>query len=605
MAEKSNPKDAAAQADEGVKIRKKSEPAAEPEGQAPREQASAPAPRQQASSPEPAEPEPRAQEGGDEEGFDPNQLSRRVVDPNTRPAEPQRSRGKPQELRTFDEGATTDDFAALFEGGGGQAPERQKLEVGDSVVAPITHIDRRHIFVDLGGRNEARAPRGQYEDDGELEVAVGEEHEFYVLRFTREGVELGKHLDTREAGLSVLEDAEASGAPIQGRVESKNKGGFVVDINGVKAFCPVSQIDMQYVEDLDVYLGQTFRFQVTEVREGGRNVVVSRASLQRQEAAEQRKKTLAALEQGSVTTGTVRSIRDFGAFVDLGGVDGLVHVSEMGWGNINDPREVLSEGDTVEVKVLDIEREEGGDVRIGLSIKQLEQDPWERVNEELAVGDKVRGLVVRTAPFGAFVELMPGVDGLVHVSEMSWEHVRRPDDVLEVGQSVEVEVQDIDLVRQRVSLSMKSLEGDPWEAAAEDYPVGDEVQGIVEKIEDFGVFVNLGEGITALLPRSEMQLNREQTPHSKARQGATITARVLQVEPGRRRMALTLREDVDPEQEARRAEERERSSQGRDGDRPRRQDRPSSSSSSSSKGSSSGGSFGTLGDLINMKRDED
>lgn len=557
---------------EGVRVRKKKDAA----------EAAAPV--------VPPEKEQEVQQRLAEEHFDPSKLSRRVVDPKSSSS----SRGPSQpleRLRTFaDASATTDDFAALFEGEGGGAPKRQRFDLGDRVEGLVTHVDSRYIFVDLGGRGEARAPRAQYEDDeGNLEVTVGEPHEFVVLRFTAEGIELGKHMDMRQAGLGAIEDAEAGGMPVQGRVTSRNKGGFVVEIAGVEAFCPVSHIDLHNAEDLDVYLNQTFSFKVLEVRDGGRSVVVSRSELLREEAARQREETMGKLEPGLILTGTVRSISDFGAFVDLGGVDGLVHISEMSWGSVDKPSDVVSEGDQVEVKILDIEERPGKRPRIGLSMKQVQEDPWESVNEKLHVGMKARGKVVRTAPFGAFVEILPGVDGLVHVSEMSWEHVRRPSDVVSPGQEVEVEVLDIDLARQRISLSMKAAEGDPWATATEDFPVGDRVEGVVEKIEDFGVFINLGAGITALLPRSEMALGRNETPHSKARMGAPIEARVLRVEPERRRMALTLREDADDQDRRPRR------------DRPRKQKRQSQSRGFQDD---SGGFGGTLGDLLKKKRDD-
>ena len=518
--------------------------------------------------------------------------ARRVVNPHAS-SEPASMAEVEEEVEV--EVVTTDDFAAMFEGAGGfAAPERRRVELGDKIEGQIVHIDKSFVFVDMGGRGEGRAPRSHYVDEqgeeGALLVSVGETREFYVLKFTREGVVLGEHLDASGAGLEALEQAEASGLPLEGRVASRNKGGYVVEFGGVEAFCPISQIDLYRVEEdnLDQYLEKTYRFRVVEVRDGGRSVVVSRAALLREEAEERKKETMAKLQVGDVLTGTVRNIRDFGAFVDLGGVDGLVHISELSWGGVETPGEVVSLGDQVEVKVLEIEPREDKDPRIGLSIRQAQSDPWETVNEKFQVGQRVQGRVARTAHFGAFVELDSGIDGLVHVSELSWEHVARTDAIVKVDDQVEVEILDIDILRRRISLSMKALAGDPWGDAVKDFPVGSEITGAVEKVEDFGAFIALGGGVTALLPRSEMALGRAQTPHGAYKVGAVVSARVLTVEPDRRRMALTVREDADFDGTSSAPSN----------------DRPSAPRKEAGYREAPGGGFGTLGDLLKFKRDD-
>lgn len=584
---------------EGLKMRKKqaqsSEPAPAAAEQAPAAEAKPAAKPVQAQA-----REVKQEQAAKEKAFDPSSLSRRVVDPRKGDPVAKKSQPKPEPVRTFNDSVTTDDFAALFESGGeASTPSRRYFEVGERVEAVVTHIDSTSVYVDLGGRNEARAPRAHYlDEEGNLEVKVGETHEFFVLGF-KGGIQLGKHLDASQQGIGALEDAQASGVPMQGRVTSKNKGGFVVDISGVEAFCPVSQIDLYNADELDVYVNQTFNFKVVEVRDGGRSIVVSRAALLREEAARQREETMGKLAPGEIISGVVRSISDFGAFVDLGGVDGLVHISELSWGNVDKPSDVVSEGQTVEVKVLDIEERDGKRPRISLSMKQAQEDPWATINEKFHVGMDTRGTVVRTAPFGAFVEITPGIDGLVHVSEMSWEHVRQPSDVVNVGQEVDVQILDIDIVRQRISLSMKAAEGDPWSDIDEKFPVGAEVTGHVEKIEDFGVFVSLEGGITALLPRSEMDLGRNESPHNKARIGADITARVLSIEKGRRRMALSLRssDDIEANPDAGRG-----SGGGRDSNRGGGSSRKQKDSGPRSfSDDSSGGFGGTFGDLFKKK----
>ncbi|MEM1349625.1 MAG: S1 RNA-binding domain-containing protein, partial [Myxococcota bacterium] len=491
---------------------------------------------------------------------------------------------------------TTDDFAAMFEGGGGRYVERRRFEMGDKVMGVIAYIDSNFIFVDLGGRGEARAPRAQYTDaDGALEVAEGEEVEFTVLGFSAEGIMLGKHLDARDAGMDMIEQAYEARLPVQGKVVSKNRGGFVVDVFNQEAFCPISQIDTRRVEaeEFELYLNRTFAFRITEIRDGGRSIVVSRAALLREEEEARRAELMQRIAPGEIVSAVVRSIQDFGAFADLGGVDGLVHISELSWGNVDHPTDIVREGQAVEVKILEIEsRGEGKSPRIALSMKQAQSDPWDTVHEELHVGKQVDGVVVRVAPFGAFVELYQGVDGLVHVSELSWEHVSRPSDVVSVGDRVRVEILEINLAKRRIGLSMKSVGGDPWSSIHERFAVGMEVEGEVKNIEDFGVFVDLGGGITALLPRSEMNLSRGEEPYSKARSGKRMTARVLDIKAGARKMALTLREDVREDEGGAHRESR--------GDSRRDQRGSGGSPRSWTDNTGSGGGLGTLGDLLNL-----
>ena len=495
--------------------------------------------------------------------------------------------------------ATTTDFEAMFMEQADRVPSRRFFETGERVEGRITKITDRFILVDLGVRSEGVASREQFlTDEGELEVSEGETREFFVLRSGCDGVVLGKQLDARQASAALLEQALDSGLPVQGRVTGKNKGGFEVELLGATAFCPFSQIDLRNAEEPDVYLNETFRFKVTEVREGGRRIVVSRAALLREEQERQRKELLDSIEEGQVRDGVVSNVREFGAFVDLGGVDGLVHISELSWDTVEKAEDVVRPGDAVTVRVLGIEERPKG-LRISLSMKQAMGDPWETVQEQFHVGQNVRGTVTRTAPFGAFVQIARGVEGLVHISELSWDHVRRAEDVVSQGQTISVQIQDIDLLRRRISLSAKLAQGDPWQDVADRFAVGAEARGTIEKVEDFGVFVALGDGITALLPRSEMELGRNETPHSKARAGEEIVARVLSVDLEQRRMALTWRDgdvslDTPP---PRRASQRDHRNTSRDDRQDRGQQGPRSYQD---EGAASG--FGTLGDLINFNR---
>lgn len=514
----------------------------------------------------------------------------------------QQSVGEPVQ---FEASATTEDFAALLESAGGKTPERKRLDIGQRVEGTVTSITERFVFVDLGGRTEGIAHRDQFMDaEGHLEVEEGQLLALFVLSKGAEGLTLGKVMEVQQAGVEALEQARESGMPITGKVTARNKGGFDVEINALRAFCPTSQIDINSSADPDSFIGQTLQFRVTDVREGGRNIVVSRAQLMREEQRRAREEAMQKIEVGAVLTGTVRSIADYGAFVDLGGVDGLVHISELGWSSVDKPGDVVSVGDSLTVKILEIESRGGNkSPRIALSVKQAQADPWETVQSELQVNTTVPGKVVRMAQFGAFVEIKPGVDGLVPLRELSWKHVARAEDVLKIGQQVSVSIQDIDLTRRRISLSLRAAEGDPWLKVAERLAEGQEVSGKVEKVEDFGAFVELGDGVTALLPRSEMSLGKGETPHSRYKKGVDVTARILTIQPEQRRIALSLKEGADLEQ----AREAARSGAapdrgGKRDERGPRRDQPAREPSPPASALKSSGNFGgTLGELFQLK----
>lgn len=484
-------------------------------------------------------------------------LSRRVVDMSAERPRDSRARGESEPSPTLQSRAALEaagpqpgvrvesgslaDFEALL-AESGSTPRRERVEVGEKVQGTITSVGEKWIYVDLGGGREGVARTGDFVGkDGEVTVSPQEVRSFYVLSTSDGTITLGEQLSTREAAMDAIDMAVQSGAPLSGRVVSKNKGGFEVDLGGVRAFCPISQIELGFTENPDEHVGRAYQFRVTEVREGGRSVVVSRAELLREEQERAARKLLEELKEGMVVDGTVTRLADFGAFVDIGGVEGLVHVTELGFTRVDHPRDVVREGEKVRVKVLGITEGERG-LRISLSMKETMADPWEAALQTVHVGAKLSGVVNRLEPFGAFVEVAPHVEGLVHVSEMSWEkHVKRPSDIVSVGQQVQVEVLDVDLARRRISLSMKSEAADPWSNVTDRFAIGQEVSGTVENIEDFGAFVSLGAGVTALLPRGEMGLSGNATPHARFSRGDTVSARVLSIEPSRRRMSLTLK----------------------------------------------------------------
>lgn len=543
----------------------------------------------------PVEPTVRKPEGDEDGKAEMPFLGRRVVDMSThkpKKKKQEKSNG-PSSILTQDSGASdlgdspgvrvqdgslSDFEAMLAESAGAPAPTR--VEIGDKIEGLVTSVGQKWIYVDLGEGREGVARTSDFVgDDGEPTLAAGARRDFFVLGLKEGTITLGDQLSTRESAMDAIETAAESGVPLNGRVADKNKGGFEIDLGGVMAFCPISQIELGFTDDPDVHLGRSYQFRVMEVREGGRSIVVSRAELLREQQARAAEKTLEQIQPGMVVDGEITRLADFGAFVDIGGVEGLVHISELGFSHIDHPSEVVKQGQTIKVKVLNMDRDDRG-LRIGLSMKETMEDPWEAAMTQVYAGAKLSGTINRLEPFGAFVEVAPHVEGLVHVSEMSWEkHVKRPGDIVSVGQVVAVEVLDVDLPRRRISLSMKAAAGDPWSNVTERYAVGQEVTGTVENIEDFGVFVGLGNGITALLPRSEMGLSGSATPHAMFSRDDSVTARVLSIEAARRRMSLSLKSAEDVADDA--------------GAGPR---------SYSDAGGSTG--LGTLGDLLKDKLKE-
>lgn len=468
----------------------------------------------------------------------------------------------------IDPSGTTDDFAAMFEASGAM-PVRVRYSVGDKVKGTVVAIGPRGVDLELPGQISGVASTEELK-----EIAVGDVVDLFVVD-TRRGISLAKSLAGAGGSIELLEQALASGAPIEGRVTGKNKGGFEIDIKGTKAFCPISQIDSAFVEDMDAYLEKTFQFKVTDIREDGRNIIVSRSALLDEARKARADEILHSLQPGATLSGTVTRLADFGAFVDLGGIEGLVHVSELAFRRLEHPSEAVSVGDTVIVKLKSLEQTDKG-LRISLSVKDALEDPWEGGVDAFIEGQRVAGTVVRVEPFGAFVELAPGLEGLVHVSELAWEHVKRTSDIVSVGDKVQVEIQSVDKERRRISLSMKAVAGDPWESIEDRFVPGVIVTGTVENVEDFGVFVDLN-GTTALIPRSELDLPKEASAHRKFKRGDDVTARVLTVDKDRRRIALTLRSE-----EAVAAQHAETNA-------PRAYQEPSSS-------------FGTLGDLLKARQ---
>jgi small subunit ribosomal protein S1 len=430
-------------------------------------------------------------------------------------------------------------FAEMFENYGTETGA--DLNVGDKVSGRIISIGMDTVFVNVGTKVDAAVDKAELVDeDGELPYAEGDALELYVTAAGENEVRLSKAL-SGEGGLQMLQEAQQSGLPVEGKVEKEIKGGFEVTVMHQRAFCPVSQVDIKYVDKPEDYVGLVLPFRITRFEERGRNIVLSRRELLQEEREAARAEFLATLKEGDVIEGEVTNLMPYGAFVEIGpAVEGMVHVSELSWSRVESPEAVVGRGDTVTVQVLKVEPGKKPDQpKIGLSIKQITGDPWETEAPKLKAGEKVRGKVTRLADFGAFVEVLPGVEGLVHISEMSYERrVTHPEEIVSPGAAVDVMIKDVDLNRRRVSLSIRDAEGDPWIGVKERYSVGQAVTGTVEKWEKFGCFVNLEPGVTGLLPKSKVRNAADPAALEKTKPGDPITVTVEEIQPRERKMTL-------------------------------------------------------------------
>ncbi|MBN1946530.1 MAG: S1 RNA-binding domain-containing protein [Bradymonadales bacterium] len=431
------------------------------------------------------------------------------------------------------------DFGAMLD----RTTRRGPIEQGEIVSGRLISISQDWAFVDLGGKTEGvLATRELKDPSGGQQYKVGDLVEAFVASIRGGEIQLSLSLGRQIKDENSLFECHQQGVPIEGRVTATNKGGFEISVfGGRRAFCPISQIDIAYTEDPSVHVGQTYEFKIVELSSDGKRIVLSRAALLRQERKERQEELREQLEEGAIFEGVVTSVQDYGAFVDLGGLEGLVHVSEMSWRRLEHPSEVVKQGDTVTVKVLGIKQTDKGQ-RISLSMREANPHPWIAVGTKFVEGETYRGTVTRLEPYGAFVELGPGVEGLIHVSEMSWERrIKHASEILSLGEPVDAYIKSIDYDKQRIALSLKALKKDPWQEAADRYPPGSTVTGVVEKVEPFGVFVQVEAGISALLPGSESQTGTVQDLRRQYPAGREITATVLNVDPERRRMSLSLK----------------------------------------------------------------
>ncbi len=438
-------------------------------------------------------------------------------------------------------------FEELFESYDSKATK--ELKQGDLVEGQIISIGKSSIYIDTGTKSDGVVEKSELLDEnGEFPYAVNDKIKLYVVSLSESEVILSKAISG--AGMAtMLEDAYRGRTPVEGKVTESIKGGFSVDILGKRAFCPVSQIDVRYVETPEDYIGQTHHFLITRFEENGRNIVVSRRELLNEQIKEERKAFMKTLAEGDTVQGKVTKLMSYGAFIELApGVEGMAHISELSWSRVEKPEEVVRVDDILAVLVLKIEKAESDNPKISLSVKQTSGNPWDNMGTTFKPGDQVSGKVVRLATFGAFVEIAPGIDGLVHISEMS--HLRRvirPEDEVREGETVQVVIKAIDMDSKRISLSMKDAAGDPWTGASAKYAPGSVVDASLEKKEGFGLFIHLEPGITGLMPMSNIRQSEDAGKYESLKPGDSVKVLVQEVDEDKRRITLAPPDQKDPD----------------------------------------------------------
>ncbi len=437
-------------------------------------------------------------------------------------------------------------FAELFE----MEENNKVVDVGDVAVGTIIGAEDDYFLVDVGDKAESYIPRSEFRLEEDAEVNIGDTFEVFVEKRKEEG---GLLLSREKAiAIKVWEEIakiQEDDGTIEGKIESRVKGGMSVDI-GVPAFLPYSQIDLRPVKDLDALIGDSFEFKILKFNRKRNNVVISRRAILEEERNKLRETMRSKLEEGQIIVGAITNITDYGLFIDMGGMDGLCHITDLSWGRVSHPAKLYKVGQELEVKVLKYDRDND---RVSLGVKQLREDPWATVSERYPVGEKAEGSVVSITDYGVFVELEEGVEGLIHVSEMTWsKKPRHPSKIVSVGDKLEVMVLNIEPETKRISLGMKQLQQNPWDLVTENYPVGSIIEGKIKNITDFGVFIGIEEGIDGLIHVSDLSwTERIKHPSEKYTKGETIQAVVLKIDKENERFSLGVKQLIpDPWQEA-------------------------------------------------------
>jgi len=414
----------------------------------------------------------------------------------------------------------------------------KNLEEGTITEGRVVAVTKDKVVVDIGYKSEGMIPNDQFSTEELQNIKVGDRLQVYIeeCEDADGNLVLSKEKADKMKIWEELEKLFNDGKSIDGKIVARIKGGMMVDI-GVKAFLPGSQIDLHPVRDLDGLVGRTFPLKIIKINHRRGNVVVSRRVLLEETRDSKRKTTLSTLKEGQLIHGVVKNITDYGAFIDLGGIDGLLHITDMSWGRVGHPSEMFNIGDKVEVSVLKYDRETG---RISLGLKQKSADPWTGVASKYAIGTRVRGRVVSLTDYGAFIELEPGIEGLVHVSVMSWTHeVRHPSRVVSIGDQVEAAVLNVDPASRKISLGMKQTAPNPWDMVEGKYAIGTRIEGKVKSLTDFGAFVGLEEGIDGLIHISDMSWTKHiKHPSELFKKGQKVDAVVLRIDKEKERLSL-------------------------------------------------------------------
>lgn len=445
------------------------------------------------------------------------------------------------EMADDEQGSAEMDFGAILE----QFEQEQTMfSSGELVQGKIVGISERGVLIDFGYKSEGVAAKEEFmTPEGELTIKAGDDVEV-VIR----SMDSGDHppilsfLDaTRRKSWTEIEEAFKEGAPIVGLVVEKTKGGLKVEIGGVEAFLPGSQVDSRPIRNLDPYIGQEIETKVIKFSRKRNNIVLSRKVLTDEVVNAQKAVTLAQIEEGHIVEGKVKSLTEYGAFVDLGGIDGLLHVTDMSWGRLQNPNQLFKVNDSVQVKVLKLDREKE---KVSLGYKQLLPDPWTTVGEVYPIGSRQNGRVSSVTDYGAFIELEPGVEGLVHVSEMSWsKRAKHPKNLVNSGDEVEVQVLGIDTNDRRISLGMKQLMSNPWDSIGSRYQVGTKVQGRVRNLTDFGAFIEVEDGVDGLVHVSDISWSKKiKHPKDALKKGQEVEAVVTSIDTDGRRLSLSIKE---------------------------------------------------------------
>jgi len=473
-----------------------------------------------------------------------NEATEVATAPTNQPVEESAAPAPADESREEDERRTSmEDFGQLLDR---FEQEQSALQEGEVVRGTVVGITERGVLIDFGYKSEGIVNPAEFMENGELAVKRGDEVDVLVKAMeTSEGFPVLSRADAvRLRAWDDVEKAFNEGTPIKGRVMERIKGGLRVDVDGIAAFLPGSQVDTRPIRNLDSLRGKEIEAKIIKLNRKRSNVVLSRKAVLEERNSDKKDQTLGQIEEDIIVEGQIKNLTDYGAFVDLGGIDGLLHVTDMSWGRLQNPAEMFKVGDNVQVKVLRFDRDRE---RVSLGYKQLLPDPWETIEERFPPNTRINGRIASVTDYGAFVELEPGVEGLVHVSEMSWsKRVKHPSKLVGPGDTVEVEVLSIDPKARRISLGMKQVQDNPWRTLAERYQVGDRVHGRVRNLTDFGAFVEVEDGVDGLVHVSDISWSRRiKHPGELLKKGQAVDAVITAIDPENRRMSLSIK-DLEP-----------------------------------------------------------